>query len=74
MTLVMTCVLITVACLNHDCPKGSKCEICQETGDPYCVYSCENNGRCDAGQRCELKEPEICGNECCSPITECIGA
>ena len=66
----MICILITVACLSHQCPPGSRCEICKETGLPYCVFSCAiDNGGCEVGNQCaEVAVPSCMPGQCCSPV------
>ena len=65
-----TLCLITVACLNHQCPSGSECKVCNDTGLPYCEYSCAvDNGGCDEGRRCvEVDVPSCGADQCCSHV------
>ena len=58
------------------CSSGSKCKIYEETGEPYCVYSCAcDNGGCTEGEQCtEVAVPTCDPGQCCSPVTiTCTG-
>ena len=60
----------TVACLNHHCPSGSECKVCNATGQPYCEYSCSiDNGGCGEGRWCaEVDVPTYNSDQCCSSV------
>ena len=64
------CVSITVACLLRECPPGTICRICEETGEAYCEYSCAvDNGGCPEGVRCtEVEVPTCDPGQCCSHV------
>ena len=69
-------IIITIACLLRPCPPGSKCRICEKTGEPYCVNSCAcDNGGCPEGQRCvEVANQHCSPGQCCSPVNvSCSG-
>ena len=57
-------------CSTHKCPTGSQCKVCNETGLPYCVYSCDiDNGGCDDERLCiEVDAPSCIAGDCCSPV------
>ena len=58
------------------CPTGSECRVCEETGEPYCMYSCAiDNGGCAEGEQCsEVAAPTCNPGECCSNVTTtCTG-
>ena len=54
----------------YNCPPGSRCKVCNETGLPYCEYSCTvDNGGCNKGVKCIEEDIISCNaGECCSPV------
>ena len=67
---MMICVLITAACLSQQCPTGTICRVCEETGKAYCEYSCAvGNGGCPEGAQCaEVAVPTCKPDQCCSHV------
>ena len=61
---------ISSPCLSLQCPNGSRCRVWNETGEPYCEYSCAvSNGGCDEGSQCiEVDVPTCSPGQCCSPV------
>ena len=59
-----------LACISTQCPRGSVCNVCNETRRAYCEYTCAvNNGGCDEGSRCiEVDIPTCSPGQCCSPV------
>ena len=65
-----TLCFISIVCSVYNCPPGSECNVCNETGLPYCEYSCAiDNGGCGEGVNCiEENIPSCNFGECCSPV------
>ena len=66
-------VIVILACLSLQCPTGSTCKLCTETGLrlPYCEYSCSvNNGGCGEESQCsEVATTSSCSpGECCPSV------
>ena len=62
-----------VECEGHKCPKGSICKVCNQTGMPYCAYSCSiDNGGCSQNSRC-TRTSTCAPGECCEGVVECQG-
>ena len=71
MYIVLTiCALLSIVCSIYTCPPGSQCKVCNETGLPYCVYSCAiDNGGCGEEIQCIEEDIVSCNvGECCSPV------
>ena len=65
---------IPIACVDHDCEKGSQCKVYGPygpTGQPYCEPSCDlDNGGCPADQICSLHNVK-CAQDPCPPVVKC---
>ena len=63
------CKLTGSDCSTHECPNGSQCKLCSETGLPCCEYSCAvDNGGCGEGRLCTTVDVPSCNDgEGCSP-------
>jgi len=57
-------------CSGFECPNGSMCRVCNETGLAYCEFSCSiNYGGCPEHSTCiETPVTSCLPGQCCSPI------
>lgn len=62
----------TNPCAAVSCVEGQRCEVDDETGEPYCAGGCEGV-ECPDGQHCELVEVQ-CVRAPCPPVPECVSA
>ena len=59
-------------CTGFECPRGSVCRVCEETGRPYCEFSCLiDNGGCPLDARCVSTSISCPPGQCCSPNVTC---
>ena len=62
--------IMLLACFLTQCPNGSRCITCNDSGTAYCKKSCDyENGGCNEGRRCvEVVVPTCSPGQCCSRV------
>ena len=65
-------ILATNPCAAVQCLKGSRCEVFEPTGEPFCTPSCDlDNGGCPDGQICTIQDVQCVRAPCPSAIKCC---